>query len=131
FFASFIFIWCGFNYWAVALFILIVFPVLARFHLNDGIVTCCVIVFHLFAHGQVTTSFLLNEIALLFIGLGTSILINMFFMPKDDQKINELRIEIERSYNEIFQHLASTLRQPSHVWSGEQLLIVEKLIAHG
>lgn len=131
FFASFIFIWCGFNYWAVALFVLIVFPVLARFQLNDGIVTCCVIVFHLFGNGQVTPTFLINEISLLFIGLGTSIIINMFFMPKDDQKIINLRIEIEHNYNKIFQNLAMTLRNPNHIWSGEQLLIADKLIAHG
>ena len=131
FFASFIFIWCGFNYWAVALFVLIVFPVLARFQLNDGIVTCCVIVFHLFGNGQVTFTFLFNEVSLLFIGLGTSIIINMFVMPKDEQKINSLRAEIEQNYNKIFQNLATTLRHPNHVWSGEQLLLAEKLIKHG
>jgi len=131
FFASFIFMWCGFNYWAVALFVLLVFPVLARFQLNDGIVTCCVIVFHLFGNGQVTFQFLFNEVTLLFIGLGTSIIINMFFMPNDDQKITELRKEVERNYNDIFQNLAATLRNPNHIWSGEQLLVAEKLIAHG
>lgn len=131
FFASFIFTLCGFNYWAVAIFILIVFPLLARFQLNDGIVTCCVIVFHLFGNGQVTFDFLINEVLLLFIGLGTSIVINMFFMPKDDKKIYELRREIERNYDEIFQNLATTLRNPEHIWSGEQVLLAEKLIKHG
>lgn len=131
FFASLIFSLCGFNYWAVAIFVLIVFPVLARFQLNDGIVTCCVIVFHLFGNGQVTFEFIANEVILLFIGLGTSIVINMFFMPKDDKKIFELRREIERNYDEIFQNLATTLRNPEHIWSGEQVLLAEKLIKHG
>src|SRR5690606_19255228 len=46
-FASIIFVCLGFHYWTVAVFIITSFPVMARFQLKDGIVTSCVIVFHL------------------------------------------------------------------------------------
>lgn len=130
-FASIIFVLLGFYYWTVAIFILISFPIMSRFQLKDGIVTSCVIVFHLYGAGEVTLALVWNEICLLLVGLGAATLINMVYMPKEDREIQQWRETIELSYYRIFNELAMTLRDPGHVWSGEELLEVEAALQKG
>lgn len=130
-FASIIFVLLGFYYWTVAIFILVSFPIMSRFQLKEGIVTSCVIVFHLYGAGEVTPGLIWNEICLLLVGLGSATLINMVYMPKDDREIQQLRETIELNYYHIFNKLAKTLRDPSYVWSGAELLEAEAAIKRG
>lgn len=130
-FASIIFITLGFYYWTVAIFILVSFPIMSRFQLKEGIVTSCVIVFHLYSFGEVTPALIWNEICLLLVGLGSATVINMVYMPKADRELTQLRESIERNYYEIFYKLAQTLRDPSYVWSGEELLAAHAAIDKG
>lgn len=129
--ASLIFVILGFYYWTVAIFILISFPILSRFNLKEGIVTSCVIVFHLYTFGEVTPALIWNEICLLFVGLGTATIINMVYMPKDDESIRKLREEIDEKYCLIFSKMAITLRDHSYIWSGEELLEADAAIKKG
>lgn len=130
-FASLIFVTLGFYYWTVAIFILVSFPIMSKFNLKEGIVTSCVIVFHLYSFGEVTPAIIWNEIGLLFVGLGSATIINMLYMPKNDSMIQGLREEIETKYCQIYYKLAMTLRNPSYVWSGEELLEVHEAIKKG
>lgn len=131
FFASFVFSLLGFHIWAVAIFILITFPVLSRFHLKDGIVTSSVIVFHLFGREEVTTGIIANEIMLLLAGLGWATVINVIYMPKDEHKLVRHRGTIEESFSVIFKEMAVTLRSPSHVWNGSEILDAYNAIEEG
>lgn len=131
FFASLIFTLFGFHIWAVAIFILITFPILSRFHLKDGIVTSSVIVFHLFNRAEVTTGIIGNEILLLFAGLGWATIVNIIYMPKDEHQLSFYRSEIERSFGVIFQEMAITLRNPAHVWNGGEILEAYNAIDEG
>lgn len=131
FFASFVFSLLGFHIWAVAIFILITFPVLSRFHLKDGIVTSSVIVFHLFGREEVTTGIIANEIMLLLAGLGWATVINVIYMPKDEHKLVRHRGTIEESFSVIFKEMAVTLRSPSHVWNGSEILEAYNAIEEG
>lgn len=130
-FASFIFWVLGFHHWVLAVYILITFPLLARFQLKDGIVTSAVIVFHLFAHEQVTMGLISNEILLLLVGLGWATVINFIYMPKDEKLLSDIRTEIENSFSIIFNQMALTLRNPQHVWNGVELLEVSQSIEAG
>lgn len=131
FFASLVFTVFGFHIWAVALFILITFSVLARFQLSNGIVTSSVIVFHLFAHGEVTVDIIGNEIMLLFTGLGWATVINIIYMPKDKHLLESLKDEVDRLFSIVFTEMAMTLRDPSHIWDGSELLAVDSSIEEG
>jgi uncharacterized membrane protein YgaE (UPF0421/DUF939 family) len=131
FFASLVFTVLGFHIWAVAIFILITFPVLSRFQLKDGIVTSSVIVFHLFDHGKVTAHLIGNEIMLLIAGLGWATIVNLIYMPKDEHRLIHYRSEIERCFGVIFQEMAVTLRDPSHVWDGNEILEAYRTIEAG
>jgi len=129
--ASLVFVILGFYYWTVAIFILMSFPILSRFNLKDGIVTSCVIVFHLYTFGEVTPALIWNEICLLLVGLGSATVINMVYMPKDDHSIQKLRAEIDEKYCLIFSKMAITLRDHTYIWSGGELLEVDAAIKKG
>lgn len=131
FFASLIFTLFGFRIWAVAIFILITFPVLSRFQLKDGIVTSSVIVFHMFEREEVTTAVIANEIMLLVAGLGWATIVNILYMPKDEKHLNSYRAEIESGFSSIFSEMSATLRNPAHVWDGKELLASYKAIEDG
>ncbi|MFC4777671.1 aromatic acid exporter family protein [Paenibacillus sp. GCM10023252] len=129
--ASLIFTVFGFHIWAVSLFILVTFPVLARFQLKDGIVTSAVIVFHIFDRGEVTVDLIRNEILLLLCGLGWATVINLIYMPKDEERLIEIRAQIERCFGAMFTEMAKTLRNPEHVWAGEEILEAYSAIEEG
>ncbi|MCU6708223.1 aromatic acid exporter family protein [Paenibacillus sp. J5C_2022] len=131
FFGSLIFTLLGFQYWSVAIFIMITFPILARFQLKDGILTSAVIVFHIFDHGEVNGALIANEIVLLLVGLGWATVINFLYMPKEEHGLKQLREETERMFGEMFRQMALTLRDPAHLWGGEELLAVEQAIGEG
>lgn len=131
FFASLLFMLFGFHIWTMSLFILLVFPILSRVQLKDGIVTSSVIVFHVFARESVTVELIGNEIMLLLTGLGWATLINFLYMPKEDNNLALLRKQTEQSFADIFQLMGQTLRNPALVWSGEELLLANKAIEQG
>ncbi|MGG1636404.1 hypothetical protein BK120_02040 [Paenibacillus sp. FSL A5-0031] len=131
FFASLIFTVFGFHIWAVAIFILITFPILSRFQLKDGIVTSSVIVFHLFNRAEVTTDIIGNEIMLLFAGLGWATIVNIIYMPKDEHQLSFFRSSIEQNFAVIFQEMSLTLRDPSHIWNGGEILEAYNAIEEG
>lgn len=131
FFASLLFTLLGFHIWTISLFILLVFPILSRVQLKDGIVTSSVIVFHVFARESVTTDLIGNEIMLLLTGLGWATIINFLYMPKEDNNLALLRRQTEQSFADIFQLMGQTLRNPALVWSGEELLQANKAIEQG
>lgn len=131
FLASAIFSVLGFEIWALSLFILLVFPVLVKLKLKDGIITSAVIVFHLFSVGEVSGSLFLNEALLLLTGLGWATIVNMIYMPREDKKLLQLKGRIEQLFGEIYQELAMTLREPTRVWSGGQFLDAEHVLEDG
>ncbi|SFS61922.1 aromatic acid exporter family protein [Paenibacillus sp. BC26] len=131
FFASLLFMLLGFHLWTISLFVLFAFPILSRFHLKDGIVTSAVIVFHVYAKEEVTTALIGNEIMLLLTGLGWATVINFLYMPKEEHKLVELRHVTEEKFGRIFQTMAATLRTPSLVWNGEELLEAGQAIEEG
>ncbi|NBD23510.1 aromatic acid exporter family protein [Paenibacillus glycinis] len=130
-FASLLFLTLGFRLWTISIFILLTIPVLSRAGLKDGIATSAVIVFHVYARAEVTLGLIGNEIMLLLTGLGWATVINLIYMPKDDLKLLELRHETEENFAAIFRKLAQTLRAPTPVWDGQELLDAGHAIEEG
>lgn len=131
FFASLIFSVLGFHYWAVAIFIMLTFPILSRFQLNGGILTSCVIVFQLFTYGVVDVGIIINEILLLLVGLGWATAINFLYMPREDRELLAVRIRLEEGFSAIFNEMALTLRNPEHLWNGGEILDAHGSIEKG
>ncbi len=129
--ASLLFEFIGFYIWVLAVYILLAYPLLARTGLKDGIITGSVIVFHLFARGEVTVEAILTELQLLAIGLGAATVFNLIYMPKESKTLELLRTRTEEGFSGIFRHLALHLRSPDSVWDGEEVLRTESAIEEG
>jgi uncharacterized membrane protein YgaE (UPF0421/DUF939 family) len=126
--AVFLFWLIGFYLWVVGLYILVLFSVLARFNLKEGAVTGSVVMFHLFLERRISTELILNEVALLLIGLGTATLINIIYMPKQDKHLLELRERLETCFSIIFNEISKHLKDNRHIWSGSELLEAGDLV---
>ncbi|RED60327.1 aromatic acid exporter family protein [Cohnella lupini] len=129
--ASLLFEFIGFHIWVLAVYILLAYPLLARTGLKDGIITGSVIVFHLFARGEVTTNAILTELELLVIGLGWASVLNLAYMPKENHTLFALRAATENGFSDIFGHLAKHLRNPDSIWGGEEVLATGAAIEEG
>ncbi|UJF36027.1 aromatic acid exporter family protein [Paenibacillus hexagrammi] len=130
-FGSLLFHVFGFHAWVVGLFVLIVFPILHRLKLSDGMVTGAVVMFHLYAYQNAGAEAILNEIKLLVVGLGTATLINIAYMPKADRNLVREKERVERLFSDIFRHIASHLRDNTLVWDGKELLEAAEAIEKG
>lgn len=129
--ASVIFQILGFHLWAISLFVLIVFPILARFQLGDGFVVSSVLVFHIVDKQQVNLPNFGNELGLLILGLGTACVINLLYMPRADKRLAEVRAQVDELFTSIFNHMADHLRDPLTVWDGKELLEAPDVIKQG
>lgn len=121
----------GFHFWVLALYIMIAFPLIARANFKDGIVTSSVVVFRVFGGENLSLHTMLTQIELLVIGLGYATLVNFAYMPKHEQKLSEIRGKVDELFAVIFRQIAVSLRDPYHVWNGQELIEAGTLIAQG
>lgn len=110
-----------------ALFILVFVPVLMRLHIQAGFVTSMVVVLHVYAVKNADLAMFLNELYIIFIGMGIAFLVNSF-MPNFKQDIKNFKEEIEQKFETILFEFATHLRDPLRKWDGKELLEVEDLI---
>jgi len=129
--ASLLFYFCGFQIWVLSVYILIAFPLIARFGFKEGVVTGAVVVFHLFSSGEVSAKTIGNEVLLLLIGLGWATFFNLVYMPRESKTLEALRRTTEEGFAAVFGELARFLRDPSTVWSGDEMLKAEAAIEEG
>lgn len=128
FFGAGLFWVLGFHVWVIGVFILVLYPILSRLKLKEGIVTGSVVMFHVFASNRVSAELLLNEIALLLVGLGTATLINIGYMPREDKLLQEYKQRVEQLFSQIFLELSHHLRDNGYIWSGAELLEADDTI---
>lgn len=131
FLASVLFEAIGFHIWVLSIYIVIAYPILSRVGLKDGIITGSVVVFHLFASGDVTGHTIGTELQLLLIGFGWATVFNLAYMPKEKKTLERLRAQAEEAFSGIFRELAAHLRDPDKVWDGEEMLQAAQAIDGG
>jgi uncharacterized membrane protein YgaE (UPF0421/DUF939 family) len=129
--ASLLFGLLGFQVWVIGLFVLLVFPILNKANLRGGAVTGSVVMFHLYTLQSISFSTVMNEVLLLFVGLGTATVVNVAYMPKADPQLEEAKSRVEELFSQIFQHIAAHLRDPNQVWDGAELLAAREAVDKG
>ena len=130
-FAIFVFDVLGFHVWAIALYICIAYPVLAKWNLKDGIISSSVIVFHVFTEETLAPSMILNELYLLLVGLGSATVVNLIYMPSWEKDIRAEKERTEEAISAVFREIAMHLRDPGREWDGRELLDAEDAIERG
>lgn len=100
----------GFNPVVFGAFLIIFISLASMFKLNEGIVVSSVLVTHLLVEEVVTTALIMNELALMIIGIGVALILNLY-MPSIEKQIKEDQICVEEYIRQILCHMAISLRQ--------------------
>ncbi len=130
-FGSLIFYLFGFYLWSIAIFILVVYPLLSKLRMKDGIVTGSVILFHVYQLPELSFPIMLNEIALLAVGFGSATLFNIIYMPGSENKLRDIRKRVEESFSTIFSQMATQLRDIDYLWLGSEIIEANAGVTEG
>ncbi|WP_135551160.1 aromatic acid exporter family protein [Paenibacillus cymbidii] len=131
-FASLLFIVCGFHIWVIAAFVLVVYPLLVKAKLQDGVVSALVVMLHLYVAQRTDYDMLAGELSLLLLGLGIATVVNMLYTPNADRKLLVLRKQTERLFGHIFYEIGGYLKNKDHpLWDGQEVLQAEETIRKG
>lgn len=128
--AAFIFEGVGFYPLSFGLFLILFIPIASKANMVEGIVPASVLVTHLLAAGNITLNLMLNEIALVVIGVIVALLINLY-MPSMEQEIMKCRHDIEICMYDIFIKMAEALKSQSIQVDGELYRLLGAQIEEG
>lgn len=90
----------GFNLVAFSLYLVATIPVLYHFKIEAGLVPITVLVTHLITEQSISSSVLLNEFLIFFIGTGIALLSNTY-MCSQAQKLRDYHKQVEDSLKSI------------------------------
>jgi uncharacterized membrane protein YgaE (UPF0421/DUF939 family) len=111
----------------IGLLLLFFIPVTVLFKVAEGVVTSSVIILHIYSEHNMTIGIVLNEIALVIIGIGTALVVNLY-MPSLDSKLKQFQVDIEENFRKIFQEMVSYLRTNESRWMGEEITETVQLL---
>lgn len=101
FLGSAIFSLLGQHAFVLGLIVLLFIPLTVVLNVQEGVITSCVILLHVFNAKAINGHLILNEIMLLIVSLGIAFLMNLM-MPSLDKKLNHFKQDIENQITEIF-----------------------------
>lgn len=110
FISSVIFRIFGYNDVIFGVFLLSFIPVAVKFNVEEGIVVSSVLVTHLLIERSVEIFWIRNELALMLIGVGIALLLNLY-MPSIEGQIKQDQIYIEEKIREILLNMAMALKE--------------------
>lgn len=111
----------------IGVMLLFFIPTAVMFKAQDGIVSSSVIILHLYSAGNITIPLILNELGIIFIGVGIALLMNLY-MPSMDKKLFQYQAEIEDNFRSIMNQIVYYLRTNDSRWDGHELTTVHKLL---
>lgn len=98
----------GYATWVFGLYLLIFVPVSFLLKIELGLGPSSVIVTHLLAFGEINSTIILNEMALVFIGTGFAMLTN-FYAPNSQDQLNSLVASIDEDMKAILNMFGKSL----------------------
>jgi len=117
----------GYSPIVFSIFILLFVPILVKIKIQSGFVTSMVVVLHVYTVKDANWDMFLNELYIIFIGMGIAMLVNSF-MPNFKRDIEIFKNEIEQKFEIILFEFSAHLRDSMRSWDGKEILEVEDLI---
>ncbi|WP_436853936.1 aromatic acid exporter family protein [Staphylococcus caeli] len=102
----------GQNAIVLGLIVLFFIPLTVVFKVQEGVVTSCVILLHVFNAKTIDMDLFINEILLLIVGLGIAFLMNMI-MPSLDSNLKHYKQQIEQQFTFIFETFSKMCQTPN------------------
>lgn len=122
--ASICFSLSQFRAWIFPVIFLVTIPLCVMLKIQEGVPSSSVVIMHAYIHEHVDLAFLLNELGIVVVGLGTGLLVNLY-MPGIDRQIEQDKRQIERLISVILGHYAKHLRVGNLEWDGRELIELE------
>lgn len=117
----------GYHPFVLTLFILLFVPCLVKLRIQEGFVTATVVILHIYTVEQANLENLLNELYIIFIGIGIAILVNSI-MPSFKKEIEKYKTEIENKFSVILYQFSTFLKDSKQKWNGKELVEVENIL---
>src|SRR5699024_1650979 len=117
----------GYHPITFAIFSLLFFPLLIKLRIEGGFLTSIVVLLHVYALEKANVAIFLNELYIIFIGMGIALLINSV-MPNLQPKIDTYKKDIEEKFSIILSELSAYLKGKERDWDGKEIVEVESLI---
>ncbi|MDQ0220767.1 aromatic acid exporter family protein [Peribacillus cavernae] len=127
-FSSILFAAIAYHPVVIGLILLLFIPTTVALKVNEGIVTSCVIILHFYSAGKVTLDLWLNEVALITIGIGVALIMNLY-MPSLENKLISYQEEIEKNFSAILMEIVNYLRTNDSDWDGREITETNRLLA--
>lgn len=127
FLGALIFEMLGYHPIVFTLFILLFVPILVRLRIEAGFITSMVVVLHAYMVKDANWAMFLNELYIIFIGMGIALLVNSI-MPNFKGDIKNYKYEIEEKFGSILFEFSAHLRDSTRNWDGKEILEAEDLI---
>ncbi|SMO88569.1 aromatic acid exporter family protein [Melghirimyces algeriensis] len=121
----------GFHLFVIGLILLIIIPILTSTRTQRGVVLSTVVCIHLYTAGSVQWEVLVNELALLFVGMTVAITINLIYMPNRKDALDHIQVQLEREMASFLDQLALALEGENEDWDGGEILRIGSWIQEG
>ncbi|MBU9714704.1 aromatic acid exporter family protein [Evansella tamaricis] len=119
-YAGLLFEYIAYHPITVGVLLLLFIPTTLLLKIQAGIVTSSVIILHIYTSGQVTLNLILNELALISIGIFCALLMNAY-MPSVETKLSKMQQQLERNFSKIFQEFSVYVKTGQSTWSGKEI----------
>lgn len=119
----------GYHPFVLTLFILLFVPLLIKARIQEGFVTSIVVILHIYTVKEANLENVLNELYIIFIGIGIALLVNSI-MPSFKKEIENYKTEIENKFSVILYQFSILLEDSEQNWDGKELLEVEDILNH-
>ncbi|UCZ54633.1 aromatic acid exporter family protein [Bacillus shivajii] len=126
-YAALVFELIGYHPLAMGILLLLFIPTTVLFKVQAGIVTSAVVILHLYSYGMVNTSIVINEIALIVIGIGCALLMNTY-MPSVESGLDAMRHNLEAHFSKIFYEFSVYVRNGDSNWGGSEITKAAELL---
>lgn len=107
--AGILFTLFGYHLWVLGLYMTFFVPLSYHWGLETGLAPITVLVLHIYAEKDLSLGLFINEIALLLIGAGIALILNLY-MPSKQKLILRYIDVVENELREILRRLATLLR---------------------
>jgi len=121
----------GYSPLVIMLAILIFLPLAVRLRIQEGFISSMVIMMHLYSTQRLDAALIANELALLLIGVGVALVVNLY-MPSLDKELKAMQAQVERNFVKILKEFTYYLRHGESDWGGREMIetpgLLEKAI---
>lgn len=110
----------GYSVFTLGILLFLFIPVTVYLKIDSGILTGTVITLNIFHFGIINYGFIKEQLLLIFIGIGTGLLVNLY-MPSLDKKLQALQKQLEEEFKIILHEIARYIGEENMDWQGKEI----------